>query len=46
MMKFHHKGNFDFNVHSFIFEQISGWAYAAMLREDLWIYSTIDTHVV
>ena len=41
----HHKGNVDFNVHSFIFEKISGWFYAWMTREDLWMSSTTDTHV-
>ena len=46
MMKDHHKGNVDFNVHSFTFKQITVWAYAGLPQEDLCISSTTNAHVV
>ena len=30
----------------FIFEQIFGWVYVGLSREDLWMSSTTDAHVV
>jgi len=45
MMKDHHKGNFDLMSIPY-FWMISGWAYAGLPREELWISSTTDVHVV